>query len=162
VPLLLAVNPVGVRTGCGCGPASTKEPPLADTFVARRRHPHPQVPRVGGPARGPSVVDKGFAGKATQARWWQTDGAEVSCPPKRQSQTPWPQALRRWLAGGRQIVETVYDKLVQPFRLDRERPHDLSGLWARVAAKIALHNFCIWLKEQLGRPRLAFTDIVDW
>jgi hypothetical protein len=43
-PLLLAVNPVGVMTGCGCGPASTKAPPLADTFFALRRPPHPQVP----------------------------------------------------------------------------------------------------------------------
>jgi len=46
--------------------------------------------------------------------------------------------------------------------LDRERPHELSGFQARLAAKIALHNFCIWLNEQLGRPRLAFTDLVDW
>jgi len=35
-------------------------------------------------------------------------------------------------------------------------------LQARLAAKIALHNFCIWLNEQLGQPRLAFTDLVDW
>jgi len=27
---------------------------------------------------------------------------------------------------------------------------------------MALHNFCIWLNEQLGRPRLAFLDLVDW
>ena len=33
---------------------------------------------------------------------------------------------------------------------------------ALVAAKIALHNFCMWLNEHLGRPRLAFTDLVDW
>ena len=69
---------------------------------------------------------------------------------------------RRWLAGIRQIVETVYDKLFHTWRLDRERPHDLSGFQARLAAKIALHNFCIWLHEQLGRPRLAFTDLVAW
>jgi hypothetical protein len=25
-----------------------------------------------------------------------------------------------------------------------------------------LHNFCMWLNEQLGRPRLAFMDLVDW
>jgi hypothetical protein len=25
-----------------------------------------------------------------------------------------------------------------------------------------LHNFCIWLNAQLGRPLLAFTDLVDW
>jgi hypothetical protein len=29
-------------------------------------------------------------------------------------------------------------------------------------ATITLHTFCLWLHEQLGRPRLAFTDLVDW
>jgi hypothetical protein len=60
------------------------------------------------------------------------------------------------------MVETVYDKLYHTFRLDRERPHERSGFQARLAAKIALHNFCIWLHAQLGRPRLAFADLVDW
>lgn len=76
-----------------------------------------------------------------------------------------PRGPRRCVAGWggvRQIVETVYDKLAHTFRLDRERPHDLSGFRVRLAAKMALHNFCIWLKEQLGRPRLAFTDLVNW
>ena len=160
--LLLAVNPVGVITGLGFGPASTKDQPLADTFFALRRHPHPGLASVGAPARGPYVVDKGFEGQANQRAWWRGYGAQVICPPKRNSKTPWPKRLRRWLAGVRQIVETVYEKLHHTFRLDRERPHDLSGLQARLAAKIALHNFCIWLNEQLGRPRLAFTDLVDW
>ena len=53
-------------------------------------------------------------------------------------------------------------QLQHTFRLDRERPHALSGLHARLAAKIALHNFCIWVNEQLGRPRLAFADLVAW
>ena len=70
--------------------------------------------------------------------------------------------MRRWLAGVRQIGETVHDKLQHTFRLDRERPHTLSGLQVRLAAKMALHTFCIWLNEQLGRPRLAFLDLVDW
>jgi Transposase DDE domain len=160
--LLMAVNPVGVITGFAVGAASTKDQPLADTFFALRRSPHPRVPSVGAPALGPYVVDKGFEGRATQARWWQTYGAQVLCPPKRNSRTPWPKALRRWLAGVRQIVETVYDKLWHTFRLDRERPHELSGFWTRLAAKITLHNFCIWLNEHLDRPRLAFTDLVDW
>jgi hypothetical protein len=25
-----------------------------------------------------------------------------------------------------------------------------------------LHNFCMWLNEQLGRPRLAFADLLGW
>ena len=160
--LLLAVNPVGVITGFGFGPASTKDQPLADTFFALRRQPHPGLASVGAPAHGVYVVDKGFEGQAKQRAWWRGYGAQVICPPKRNSKTPWPKRLRRWLAGIRQMVETVYEKLHHTFRLDRERPHDLSGFQARLAAKIALHNFCIWLNEQLGRPRLAFTDLVDW
>jgi hypothetical protein len=160
--LLLAVNPWGVITGCGFGPASTKDQPLAETFFALRRHPHRGLASVGAPASGPYVVDKGFEGQANQETWWKAYGAQVICPPKRHSRAPWPQRLRRWLAGVRQIVETVYEKLAHTFRLDRERPHDLSGFQARLAAKMALHNCCMWLNAQLGRPQLAFTDLVDW
>ena len=62
----------------------------------------------------------------------------------------------------RQIVETVYDKVPHAFGLSRERPHDLTGFQARLAAKLARHNFCSWLNGQLGRPNLAFADLVDW
>jgi len=27
---------------------------------------------------------------------------------------------------------------------------------------MALHNFCMGCNGQLGRPLLAFTDLVDW
>jgi DDE family transposase len=160
--VLLAVNPVGVITGFGFGAASTKDQPMAETFFALRRHPHPGLTSVGAPAFGPYIVAKGFEGQANQATWWRAYGAQVICPPKRNSRSPWPKRLRRWLAGGRQIVETVYEKLHHTFRLDRERPHDLSGFQARLVAKMALHNFCIWLHGQLGRQHLAFTDLVDW
>jgi hypothetical protein len=70
--------------------------------------------------------------------------------------------MRRWLAGVRQIVETVYDKGHHAFGLSGERPHALTGFQARLAAKLALHNCYIWLNGQLGRPNLAFADLVDW
>ena len=44
-------------------------------------------------------------------------------------------------------------------RLDRERPHLLQGVRTRLAAKVALHNFCIWLNCQLDRPNMAFADL---
>ena len=40
--LLMAVNPVGVVTGFGFGPASSKDQPLAATFLALRRFGSPQ------------------------------------------------------------------------------------------------------------------------
>jgi hypothetical protein len=100
------------------------------------------------------VTDKGFEGQDSHRRWQQGYGATVICPPKRNSKLPWPKRWRRWLAGIRQIIETAYDKLLHALRLDRERPHTLEGFQARLAAKMALHNFCIWFNEQLGRPRL--------
>src|SRR5262249_45183546 len=145
--LLLAVTPGGAMTGLGFGAARAKDPPPAGTFFPRRCWPQPGRPSVGAPALGPSGVDKGFAGQANHAVWQQTYGAPVICPPKQHSRRPWPKALRRWLAGVRQIVETVYDKLFHTFRLDRERPHELSGCQSRLAAKIALHNFCLWFHE---------------
>lgn len=160
--MILAVNPVGAITGFGVGPASTKDQLLADTFFALRRSPHPAWHGARAPARGPYVVDKGFEGGAWQTAWRQHYGATVICPPKRNSTRPWPKRLRHWLAGIRQIVETVYDKLYHTFRLDRERPHVLGGFQARLAAKVTLHNFCLWLNGQLDRPQLAFADLIAW
>lgn len=74
----------------------------------------------------------------------------------------WPKGLRRWLSGLRQMVETVYDKLHNTFRLAQERPHELAGFQARLAAKVSLHNFCIWFNGLLGRSPLAVGDLLDW
>src|ERR671936_662114 len=125
--LLLAVNPIGVITGFGFGPASTKDQPLAETFFALRRHPHPGLASVGAPACGPYVVDKGFEGQVNQVTWWWAYGAQVICPPKRNSRSPCPKRLRRWVAGGRQIVERGYENLAHSSRPDRERLMPLAG-----------------------------------
>jgi hypothetical protein len=69
VYLLLSVNPVGVITGFGYAPASTTDQPLAETFLAVRHPPHPRLPRVGAPAQGPYVTDKGFEGAAWHQQW---------------------------------------------------------------------------------------------
>lgn len=160
--LLMAVSPDGTITGFGFGPASAKDQPLAESFFALRRHPNPRLLSVGAPAKGPYVTDKGFLGQQAHRRWRRCYGATVISPPQHHSKHYWPKALRRWLASIRQIVETVFQKLHNSFRLNRERPHDLSGFQARLAAKMALNNFCVWLNVQLGRPRLSFSDLLLW
>ena len=67
-------------------------------------------------------------------RWLECYGAEVIHPPKRNSKKPWSKRLRQWVASLRQIVETVYDKLFNAFGLWGERPHEIEGLRARLAA----------------------------
>ena len=160
--LLTSITPTGVITGFGFAPASCNDHTLAETFFAARQHPAPRLPSVGAPAQGVSVADKGFAGDHLHRRWQALYGAEVVSPPHQRSKVRWSKDWRRWLAGLRQIIETIYDKLLNTFRLARERPHALDGFQARLAAKVALHNFCIWLNGQLRREPLAFADLLDW
>jgi hypothetical protein len=160
--LLAAIEPSGIITGFCFGSASTADQPLAETFFALRANPNPRLKGVGSAFSGTYVADKGFEGEENHRRWLECYGAEVVHPPKRNSKKPWSKRLRRWIAGIRQIVETVYDKLFNAFGLWQERPHEIGGLRARLAARVALHNFCIWLNDQLGRPRLKFADLMGW
>jgi hypothetical protein len=160
--LLSAVEPSGVITGFCFSAASTADQPLAETFFNLRANPNPRLISVGSASPGAYVADKGFEGAENHRRWLNHYGAEIIHPPKRNSKKPWSKRLRRWVARIRQIVETVYDKLFNTFGLWRERPHEIEGLRARLAARVALHNFCIWLNNQLGRPRLKFADLMGW
>jgi hypothetical protein len=161
--LLVAVSPTGVITGFGFSAASTADQPMAETFLAARHHPNLRLSSVGRAASGCYVADKGFEGVENHRRWLECYGARIIHPPKRNSRgRSWPKRLRRWVASIRQIVETVYDKLLNAFGLHWDRPHELSGARARLAARVALHNFCIWLNGQLGRPRLSFADLLGW
>src|SRR5918995_2174455 len=153
--LLAAVDPRGVVTVFGFCPASTADQQVAETFFAVRARPNPRIGSAGSAALGPYVVDKGFEGAENHRRWLDNYGARLICPPKGNAREVWPKRLRRWVGGIRQIVESVYDKLFNAFGLWRERPHELSGVRARFAARVAFHNFSILLHKQLRRPPVA-------
>jgi hypothetical protein len=164
--LLLSVTPQGVITGYGWGSGSSKDQKLAETFLALRTGRAGQMPSVGQAKSDYYVVDKGFEGTALRQHWQADYGAKLVGAPKRsrsQEAVPkWPKELRRWVASIRQITLTVNGKLLKSFRLESERPHDLLGLAGRLAGKVALHNFCIWLNRALGRPGLSLSELVAW
>jgi len=160
--LLTAVDPDGVLTGYAVAPASTKEQPYTEDFLAARAFPHPRTAMVGQPARGPYLADTGFEGRERHQHWAEEYGAVVLVPPRNDRKHAWPRDWREWHARKRQIVETTHGKWIEQFRLDEERPHTLDGFLARFAALAALHNACIWLNRQLGREPLAFAELVDW
>jgi hypothetical protein len=160
--LLTSVAPTGVIPGFGFGSASTHDQRLMETFLFARASRFDPLPSVGATALGVYIADKGFAGDKPHAFWREHFGAEVITPPHQSSCKQWSKPWRTWLASLRQLVESVYDKLLNTFRLRRERPHVLSGFQARLAAKVSLHNFCIWLHGHLDRPPMAFADLIDW
>jgi hypothetical protein len=160
--VLVAATEQGIITGFGVGEAQRRDPPLAETFFAARALPHPDLRCVGRWYGGYYVVDTGFEGRANRAHWAHDLEALTVCMPNRSRPSGWPPPLRRWLAGVRQIAETVHARLMDSFGLTRDRPHAYDGFFARLAAKVALHNFCCWLNRRLGRPVLAFADLLDW
>jgi len=163
--VLTVVSPQGLVTGYGTAPAATSEQVGAETLLAARRLQPARLPEAGQPrAAGTYLADPGFEGHRWQPHWRQDYGAMVLTPPKWHQPCPvvWPPALRHVFSGWRQIVETAHDKLLNHFRLAHERPHAMSGFRARLAAMVALHNFCGWFNRQLGRPLLAFADLIAW
>lgn len=159
--LLAAVTPAGAVAGYGVAAANVKEQRQAETFLAARRRPHPALPTVG-PRADAYLADAGFAGEDNRRRWRDAYGAVVVTPPQSNSARPWPAALADWLRRHRQVAETAFAALLAATRLRADRPHALDGFQARLAATIALHNFCLWLNAQLGRRPLAFADLVAW
>lgn len=161
VRLLVSVTPSGAVTGWGIGPASTNDRVLAETFFAARAAPQTGLPGVGVATSDRYVADMGFSGRRCQTRWATEAGAVVVSPPQSDSKRAWPKPLRTWLAGIRQVVEAVTDRLLLACGLARERPHALDGLQARLAAAIGLHNACCWLNRRLGRGPLQAADLID-
>ncbi len=104
----------------------------------------------------------GFSGLACQPHWDAAYGAVVVSAPQTGSKRAWSKPWRRWIAGIRQGIESVNDRLLFVCGLDRERPHAMDGLLARLAAAVGLHNFCAWLNRAHGRGLLEFADLVDW
>jgi hypothetical protein len=158
----LAVTDDGVITGWVLAPANTNDHRVGDAFFALRHTPDARVPGVGPPGVGPYLTDTGFEGPVWHRHWQADYGAEVICAPQVKSKRAWAPEWKQWLAGLRQIVETVIGQLHAPFRLRRERPHHLTGLLGRLAAKVALHNFCCWLNCQFGRGPLTVADLIAW
>jgi Transposase DDE domain len=103
--------------------------------------------------------DKGDINGPLQAHL-ATDHDLVLLTPKRRNQlVQLPAALTQAINHFRQIIETVNSQLVGQFPLQANRAKCLSGLCARVQAKLAAHTLGLYLNYRLGRPLRARMDL---
>jgi hypothetical protein len=161
--LMCSVTHDGVISGFAFAPGSTKDQPMAESLFSTRYGKGAKLHSAGDGASGRIyVVDKGFSGPKLKKGWKENYGALVVGAPQKGHGPAWPKEWQRWVCSVRQIIETVHDKLLNFFRLSSERPHSIRGFQARLAAKVSLHNFCIWLNRSLGRPSLQFADLLGW
>jgi hypothetical protein len=156
--LLTCCNPEGVITGFAVGPGSAKDQPLATSFLSARHYGFSSCPCVGSAClSGFYLADRGFNGEKLHRSWLSFFGVQIV-----HSASEYRPLWLREIAGLRQIIESVHNCLVNVFGLERERPHDIGGFFSRLSAKVALHNFCILVNRSLGRPSLAFANLLGW
>jgi hypothetical protein len=143
----LAVDPDGIVTAFGLAPASSDERPIGDALLASDGH-------------GAYLADKGFTGLEWERRWLEEYGALVAATPQNNDRRAWSKRDRRWAAGKRQIIEGVICQLKDFFGLERHRAKTLSGLLARLAAKVAAYTCAQRINGSLGRPLRHLADLL--
>jgi DDE family transposase len=89
---------------------------------------------------------------------WRND--LVLLTPKRANQREQlPASLTRALNHFRQAIETINSQLTEQFQIERNRAKSVSGLCARIQAKLTAHTLGLYLNCLLGRPLLALQDL---
>ena len=159
--VLVTATPTGVVTGYAVAPGNTHDSTLAETFFAERASTAPSA-AVGSASSGVYLADKAYSGREQVRRWAVRYAATVTAPPKSDSRDRWSAADEQAHARKRQMIETVFQRLLQGLRLDRDRPRTEQGLKTRLAAKCALSNGLMLWNRTEHRPDLAFASVIGW
>jgi hypothetical protein len=103
--------------------------------------------------------DRAYLNAAVQALLaWRND--LVLLTPKRANQhRQHPAALTRAINHFRQAIETLNGQLVEQFHVACTKAKSVTGLCARLQAKLTAHTLGVYLNCLLGRPLLALKDL---
>jgi len=103
--------------------------------------------------------DKGYSNGPLQADLATRQDRTLRTPKRKNQRDQLPAALTQAINRFRQIIETSNSQLVEQFQRQRNRAKSVSGLGARVQAKLAAHTLALYLNHLLGRPLLALMDL---
>ena len=103
--------------------------------------------------------DKGYINGPLQDDLAARHDLTLLTPRRSNQRDQLPAALTQAINHFRQIIETVNSQLVEQFQLQRNRAKSVSGLCARVQAKLAAHTAGLYLNYLLGRPLRALMDL---
>jgi len=105
------------------------------------------------------VGDKGYINGPLQDRLAARNAVALLTPRRKNQRVQLPAALTRAITHFRQIIETVNSQLVGQFHLQRNHAKSVSGLCARVQAKLTAHTVGLYLNRLLGQPLLALKPL---
>ena len=141
--LHLAAGPDGTPRAAILAPADQKEREVALRLLPLALHGGEQV-----------ICDKGYAGEEFKRTVAQRFGAAVLRPSRRDEPD---NGLH--LSSIRQRIESIFQTLKDRLGLERHRARTLTGLRARIAAKLLALAAGVWLNWTLGRPPRSFAAL---
>jgi len=103
--------------------------------------------------------DKAYLNAAVQALLAWRNGVVLLTPKRANQREQLPARLTHAITHFRQAIETVNSQLAGQFRIEHNWAKCVSGLCARVQAKLAAHTLGLYLNCLLGRPLLALSDL---
>jgi hypothetical protein len=74
----------------------------------------------------------------------------VLAPPRKDSRTPWPEALRQTVNRLRRNIETALGVLAVVFHVERPNARSLQGLVCRISTRILAYNLCFVMDKYLA------------
>ncbi len=105
------------------------------------------------------VGDKAYINAELQADLQQAHGVTLLTPQRSNQREQLPQALTRLVSHFRQMIETINSQLAGQFTIETNKAKCLSGLVARLHAKLAAHTLGLYLNVITGQPLRALAAL---
>jgi hypothetical protein len=103
--------------------------------------------------------DKAYLNALLQGERSELHGVRVLTPQRSNQHQQLPEALSRLVSHFRQMIETINSQLAGQFNIETNKAKCLSGLIARLQAKLAAHTLGLYLNVITGQPLRALAAL---
>jgi hypothetical protein len=110
-------------------------------------------------ARLTVLGDKAYLNAAVQALLAAHNDIVLLTPKRVNQKAQQPDWLTRTINHFRQLIETLNSQLAGQFHIEANKAKSMTGLCARLNAKLAAHTIGVYLNCLLGRPLLQLKDL---
>jgi hypothetical protein len=103
--------------------------------------------------------DKAYLNAPLREHLRRERAIDLLAPTRANARALMPAPLIRLIAHFRQAIETLNGQLAEHFGVERNRAKCLSGLCARIQAKLTAHTLGLFLNQHAGQPLLALKPL---
>jgi hypothetical protein len=106
-----------------------------------------------------ALGDKAYINSLLQGELHELHGVTLLTPQRENQLAQLPEGLGRLVSHFRQMIETINSQLAGQFTIELNKAKSMSGLLARVQAKLAAHTLGLYLNVITGQPLRALAAL---